>query len=193
MTPVGSTAPGSGPVFTVGHGTRTAAELAEVLREAGVTQVVDARRFPTSRRSPHLAREPLAAALREHGIGYEWQGEELGGRRSASRGGWRHRALENRAFQGYAEWMETPRFRAALEQLVNRARAGERIAIMCAETLWWRCHRRLIADALSLAGVRVVHLLDPRTAQPHALSPTVRLDEEGRQVYDVGAPRELAL
>jgi uncharacterized protein (DUF488 family) len=179
-----------GPIFTVGHGTRTVAELVGMLRAARVTVLVDVRRFPASRRSPHLAREPLAAALAAHGIRYEWQGEELGGRRSRSDLPSRHRGLENRAFQGYAEWMDTPQFRAALDGLVARARPGERIAVMCAETLWWRCHRGLIADALTLAGVSVVHLVNSRAAQPHRLNRAVRLDEEGRPIYDAGVMDE---
>ncbi len=87
--------------------------------------------------------------------------------------------------------MGTERFRAALGELVSRAGAGEEIAMMCAETLWWRCHRRLIADALTVAAVSVVHLIDARTAHPHRLSPALRLDEDGSLVYDV-APRTRA-
>lgn len=174
--------------FTVGHGTRTADELAAILRPAGVRTLVDVRRFPTSRRSPWLARERLAADLPALGIAYEWWGETLGGRRSRTGRPSRHSALRDRAFQGYAEQMETPAFRDALTRLEARARSGEALALMCAETLWWRCHRRLIADALTLRGARVVHLVDARRSEPHRLDPSARADEAGWPVYDL-APR----
>ena len=177
-------APAAATVYTVGHGTRTIADLVAVLRGADIVRLVDVRRFPASRRHPHLAREPLAEALAEAGVAYEWQGEALGGRRSRTQRPSRHPALRNQAFQGYAEHMETTEFREALERLENRAREGETLAVMCAETLWWRCHRRLIADAVALDGISVLHLLAARRAEPHALHPAVRHDESGYPVYD---------
>jgi uncharacterized protein (DUF488 family) len=151
------------------------------------------RRHPGSRRHPHLARTRLERALPEGGIAYEWRGEDLGGRRTPPPSGRpRHHALRVASFRAFADHMDTPAFRAALEQLARDA-AGAPLALMCAETLWWRCHRRLIADALALRGVEVVHIIPPHTLQAHPLHEAVRADESGRPVYDVGAGPPLAL
>jgi uncharacterized protein (DUF488 family) len=177
-------------LFTVGHGTRTTDELAAVLRSAGVELLVDVRRFPGSRRNPHLSREALAADLPERGLEYQWWGEELGGRRRALKTGSRHPAWRNDAFRAYADYTDTPEFRAALVALLDLAGA-QPTAVMCAETLWWRCHRRLIADAATARGADVVHLLDVGQRQPHAPSPAMRIGDDGWPVYDVDAQREL--
>ena len=171
-------------VFTVGHGARSADALIAVLQSARVSTLVDVRRFPGSRRHPHFAREALTASVPAAGISYEWQGEALGGRRSA-RTPSRHTALLNEAFGGYADHMDTAEFRNAVDELGSRARAGERLAVMCAETLWWRCHRSFVADAFVCRGVDVVHLTDLGRSQPHRLRPTARCDEDGWPVYDV--------
>jgi uncharacterized protein (DUF488 family) len=172
-------------LYTVGHGTRSTDELLTVLRSGGVGRVVDVRRFPGSRRHPHLGREPLAAALAQAGVAYDWAGEALGGRRSGVEPS-RHPALRNAAFRAYADHMDTPEFREALNRLLDEVRTGPPPAVLCAETLWWRCHRRLIADAAVLVGTPVTHLLDERTSKPHELSRDARPDEQGRPVYDVG-------
>jgi uncharacterized protein (DUF488 family) len=173
-------------VFTVGHGTRPIQELVGVLSEAGVTRLVDVRRFPGSRRHPHFAREALEGTLPAHGIAYDWRGEELGGRRSRQEIGrpTRHPAWKNDGFRNYADYMDTREFQAALGRLMGDAES-EALAVMCAETLWWRCHRRLISDALTVAGVDVVHLIKPGESQRHKLHPALRI-EDGRPVYDVG-------
>lgn len=168
-------------VFTVGHGTRPIGAFLELLRAAGVEVLADVRRFPGSRRNPQYAQEALRAALEGAGIGYRWMGEELGGFRSPVPGS-RHTALANRAFAGYADHMDTAAFRKALERLIALARERP-TAVMCAETLWWRCHRRMIADALLAAGCEVVHLLEGGPT-PHTLHPNARI-EDGRAVYDV--------
>jgi uncharacterized protein (DUF488 family) len=180
-------------VFTVGHGTRTTDELASVLESASVGRLIDVRRFPGSRRHPHFSREALERSMPERGIRYEWWGEELGGRRSGRSKASRHVAWRNAAFQGYADYMDTERFRSALTQLEDAAQAGPPLAIMCAETLWWRCHRRLISDALHLREVEVVHLIAPGQSQPHEPHPDMRADEQRRPVYDVGATGRLEL
>ena len=173
------------PLFTVGHGTRSTAELAAVVRASGVERLVDVRRHPGSRRHPHLGRDALAVDLPALGVAYEWWGEHLGGRRRPAAGS-RHRAWRNDAFRGYADHMDTEAFRHAFGRLLVSLASAPPTAVMCAETLWWRCHRRLVADAAVLAGVEVVHLLDERTATAHPLHPAVRSDEQGRPVYDVG-------
>jgi uncharacterized protein (DUF488 family) len=154
-------------VRTVGHGTRTTDELASLLVAAGVANLIDVRRHAAGRRQPHLSRERLAADLPGRGIGYEWWGEALGGRRRAAGvtladSGWR-----TPSFAAYSAYMSTREFRTALAELENRARAGEALALMCAETVWWRCHRRLIADALVLDGIEVEHIIDRVPGRPH--------------------------
>ena len=170
---------------TVGHGRRTVDELVDLLRSGDVCRLVDVRRFPGSRRQPELSREALAPALEARGVAYEWRGESLGGRRSRAPQS-RHPAWENDAFRAYADHMDTPLFRDALSTLLTEVAEGPATAVMCAETVWWRCHRRLIADAAVLAGTPVVHLLDEGTHQPHPLHPQVRAGDDGWPVYDVG-------
>jgi uncharacterized protein (DUF488 family) len=169
-------------LFTVGHGTRSVPGLAAVVTDAGLARLVDVRRFPGSRRHPHVSRAGLERDLPPLGIAYEWC-EALGGRRNRVAGS-RHSAWRNDAFAGYADHMDSEEFRTALDDVLGRLP----LAVMCAETLWWRCHRRLIADAATLAGIEVVHLLDVGKSQPHALHPDVRSDDEGRPVYDGGQP-----
>ncbi|MBW3669848.1 MAG: DUF488 domain-containing protein [Actinobacteria bacterium] len=149
-------------LFTVGHGNRTTDELVAVLADGGVARLVDVRRFPGSRRHPHLARERLVEDLP---LAYEWWGEALGGRRKPV-AETRHPEWRNDAFRAYADWMDTPVFTDALDRLLETAAAAP-TAVMCSETLWWRCHRRLIADAALARGVDVVHLLGVGKVQPH--------------------------
>lgn len=183
-----------GPVFTVGHGTRTTEELAAILHGADATRLVDVRRFPGSRRHPHFAREALEESLPALGIEYDWRGEELGGRRSRKLdGASRHPAWRNDAFGAYADYMDTDEFRSALERLEEEVRAGTRLAVMCAETVWWRCHRRLIADALLMHGFDVVHLVGPDGASPHPPNEWARRGDDGYPIYDVGVTGELPL
>lgn len=174
-------------LFTVGHGTRTVAELAAVAASAEVTRIVDVRRHPGSRRLPHLGRDNLSVALPEHGIQYQWEGEALGGRRSR-RPESRHTAWRNASFAGYADHMKTPEFRAALLRLLDEVAAGMATAVMCSETVWWRCHRRLIADAAVLQGTPVTHLLSESNHPDHPLHPDLRRGEDGWPVYDGGQP-----
>ena len=142
-------------VYTIGHSTRSAEELLALLDEAGVELIADVRAFPSSRRHPHFTRGVLSGWLAGAGIRY-MHIAELGGRRepiSGSRnGGWRERG-----FQGYADYMQSDEFQQALVELEAAARNASS-AIMCAEAVWWRCHRRLIADALVVRGWRVEHL-----------------------------------
>jgi uncharacterized protein (DUF488 family) len=149
--------------------------------------VVDVRRHPGSRRHPHLARDALAVDLPGLGIAYEWQGEDLGGRRRRSPDS-RHPAWRNDSFRGYADWTDSETYRRAVAALLDRP---EPVAVMCAETVWWRCHRRLIADTASVRGATVVHLLDVGKTQAHPLHPALRPGEDGWPVWDVGATGEL--
>jgi uncharacterized protein (DUF488 family) len=178
-------------VFSIGHGTRSLDELVDTLAAAGVEHLVDVRRYPGSRRHPHFAGAALEVALPGYGIAYEWAGEGLGGRREPGSSDSRHRAWRVPGFRAYADYMDTDDFRGALERLENTIRTGPPTAMMCAETLWWRCHRRLIADALTIDGFEVVHLLDPTTRGAHPLHESARVDAHNRPVYDVGVTEQL--
>lgn len=172
------------PVYTVGHGARTAEDFLAVLDAARLVVLVDVRRFPGSRRHPQFGREALAATLRAAGVRYEWQGEALGGRRPR-RPDTRHGALHNASFAGYADHTDTSQFRDAVIALARRAATGERLVVMCAETPWWRCHRSFIADALVMNGCPVVHLLDVGRQQEHRMRATARRGDDGWPVYDL--------
>jgi uncharacterized protein (DUF488 family) len=166
----GTRSPGEAVIRTVGHGIRSTDRLAGLLRAAGARTVIDVRRYPTGRRQPRFAREQLQADLPALGLGYEWWGEALGGRRPMPvppdpEGPWR-----SHGFIAYAAYMRSDAFRTALAALEARARAGEALAIMCAETRWWRCHRRLIADALVFDGFAVRDLIDQAPGVEHEIS-----------------------
>ena len=176
-------------VHTIGHGTKTSAELIEMLQSAGVCRLVDVRRFPGSRRHPQFSRAALARSLRVAELDYEWRGEELGGRRKGAENS-RHPAWRNRSFRAYADHMDTAEFRAAVEA-IEEAAGCESAAVLCAETLWWHCHRRLIADALLLRGTFVEHLLSAGSAQEHPLHPAARAADDGWPVYDLGVTPDL--
>ena len=147
-------------VFTIGHGARSSEELLECLVEAGVRTLVDVRRFPGSRRHPQFGRDAVAATVEEAGIAYRHE-ERLGGRRSG--GGERFACIRVAAFRAYAAWMASDDFQAALAD----ALAQPAPCFMCAETLWWQCHRRLIAELLAARGHEVVHLMRPGHQDAH--------------------------
>jgi uncharacterized protein (DUF488 family) len=186
------TAPRSDPtrLYTVGHGTLAADDLAALLTGSGVELLVDVRSYPGSRRHPQFGRAEMERWLPEAGVAYQWE-RRLGGRRRA-RPDSPHVALRNEAFRGYADHMDGPAFGAALDAVL--AEAAERpTAVMCSETLWWRCHRRLLSDAAELTrGAEVRHLLHDRRLAPHAVTDGARV-EDGRVVYDVGGERPLPL
>ena len=159
-------------VWTVGHSTRSLPEFLAILAPYGIEAVADVRRFPGSRRQPQYNKPVLAAALHTAGIDYV-SIPALGGRRQPASGtprsAWRHRA-----FQGYADHLGSDEFAAGLFELLMLA-WGLRTAVMCAEILWWRCHRRMIADVLVSLGARVVHIRDAQTAQAHQVTVPARL------------------
>lgn len=170
----------AGVVYTVGHSTRSLDELASLLSEVGVTDLVDVRTVPGSRRNPHLARASLEDALPPRGINYTHE-PRLGGfrrpRPESPNGGWRQEA-----FRGYADHMASEEFREGLQRLLSIARVCT-ACIMCAEAQWWRCHRRLIADALSVRGFQVLHLgLGPCPVE-HDLTPFAIAGEDLQLTY----------
>ena len=164
-------------IFTIGHSTRTFAHFVAALAAARVDCIADVRRFPRSRRHPHFNIEALAQALPEAGIAYH-HFEVLGGRRSGGRGAASHNTLWREApFRNYADYAETSEFRDALDSLRGLA-AEKNVAIMCAEAVWWRCHRRIIADYLLAGGADVVHILDKGKLEPARLTEgAVRRDD----------------
>jgi uncharacterized protein (DUF488 family) len=149
-------------LFTVGHGTRPIEELVDTLTYARVATLVDVRRFPSSRRHPQFDRDALATALGDAGIDYRHE-VELGGRRSGEAGEERFSCIATPAFRSYAARMTSAAWLGAFERVL----AAPTPCVMCAETPWWRCHRRLIAELLHARGHEVVHLLAPARAQPH--------------------------
>jgi uncharacterized protein (DUF488 family) len=170
-------------IYTVGHGTLPGDGFAGLLKGAGVAQVVDVRSYPGSRRNPQYGRAELERWLPAAGVDYAWD-RRLGGRRRPAATS-PHVALRNEAFRGYADHMDSPEFRAALAELVTRADATP-TAVMCSESVWWRCHRRLLADAaVLLHGVPVVHLSHDGRVSPHQPSPEARVAGE-HLVYDLG-------
>jgi uncharacterized protein (DUF488 family) len=171
-------------LLTLGHGTASQAELLGLLVGAGVERLVDVRAHPGSRRHPHVAREAMAGWLARAGVAYRWE-PELGGRRRPAPGSVNH-ALRDPAFRGYADHMRTPAFWSALDRLLAEAAAAPTVA-MCSETLWWRCHRRLLADAAVLVrGAEVLHLDHRGRLEPHRPTDGVRRDGD-LLAYDLGS------
>lgn len=181
---------GAWELLTVGHGTLDAGALADLLRSAGVEMVVDVRSYPGSRRHPHVGREAMDRWLPDAGVRYRWE-RRLGGRRR-TRPDSPHVALRNTAFRGYADHMASDEFREGLDQVLAEA-ARRPVAVMCSESVWWRCHRRLVADAaLLLRHVEVRHLMHDGRVRPHAVTDGVRRAGD-RLVYDVGGDAPLPL
>jgi uncharacterized protein (DUF488 family) len=179
----------SATVFTFGHGTLNAEEFLRLLAGPGIDGVVDIRSFPGSRRNPQYGRQEMEQWVPAGGLGYRWI-EALGGRRRPVPGS-KHVALRNGAFRAYADHMQTPIFKDGLDELTDLV-ADAPVAVMCSESVWWRCHRRLLADHLVLVdGLEVVHIMHDGRVVPHAATDGVRLSN-GALVYDVGVPLPLA-
>jgi uncharacterized protein (DUF488 family) len=171
--------------WTVGHSTRAIEEFLGLLSGARIETIADVRSFPGSRKYPQYGREALAATLAGHGIGYDWL-PALGGRRRVSPDS-PNTAWRNASFRGYADYMSTPEFAQGLGQLMQLA-SQVRTAMMCAEAVWWRCHRSMIADALSVRGIEVVHILDAKHHVVHPMTSPARV-VQGVLTYAV-APRK---
>lgn len=183
-------------LLTYGHGTDSAERTVAILAGAGVAALVDIRTAPGSRRNPQFARVAMEDWLPAAGIGYRWE-KRLGGFRKPSAGNpdvaWREDM-----FRGYAEHMRSADFGAAVDAVLAEAVLAEaalaeggaaRLTVMCSESLWWRCHRRLLADFVSVArGVEVRHLMHDGRVEAHRPSPGLRLRADGLLVYDGGQP-----
>jgi uncharacterized protein (DUF488 family) len=159
-------------VLTIGHSAHPIDEFIGLLQAHGVSQVVDVRTIPRSRHNPQFNKNSLPDSLKKAGLGYVHL-PGLGGLRHANRDsvnrGWR-----NASFRGYADYMQTPEFEQSLEELIQLAKK-ERIAIMCAEAVPWRCHRSLIADALLVRGIRAENIMSPTRRQVHTLTPFAKV------------------
>jgi uncharacterized protein (DUF488 family) len=160
-------------IFTIGHSTRSLEAFVHLLQTYNIGLVVDVRTIPRSRHNPQFNYDTLAEALPHHGIHY-LQMKALGGLRPA-RADSPNTGWENTSFQGYADYMQTPEFVTAIQQLIDIAHDTV-TAIMCAEALPWRCHRFLIADALTVRGIAVRHILSPTSTKVHTLNPMARVE-----------------
>ena len=166
-------------IWTIGHSTRTLEEFLGLLSEYRIEAIADVRRFPGSRRYPYFASDALAATLPAHDIAYQWI-PKLGGRRKVQPGS-PNTAWRNASFQGYADYTATAEFADGLAELLKLA-ASRRTALMCAEAVWWRCHRSIIADVLKLRGIEVIHIIDATHTTVHPYTSPARI-ENGRLNY----------
>jgi len=167
-------------LFTIGHSTRSVEELIEVLQAHGIQTLVDIRSFPMSRRLPHFNREALEKSLGEAGIRYIWM-KELGGRRKKIRDDSPNVALRSPSFRNYADYMLSEDFEQAIEELLRLA-DHSRTAYMCAERLYFRCHRMLVSDWLVAHGHEVLHIDGTGPAKPHQLMDEARVID-GQVIY----------
>ena len=166
-------------VWTIGHSTRTLEEFLALLDAHRIEAIADVRHFPGSRHVPQFARENFEPALIAHGYGYAWF-EAVGGRRPTHKNS-PNTAWRNASFRGYADYMATPAFVAGFDSLLAYC-ARQRTAIMCAEAVWWRCHRSMLADAMKVRGIEVIHILDLKHSKAHPYTSAAHI-ENGQLSY----------
>ena len=166
-------------IWTIGHSTRSADEFNEILLAYQLDTLVDVRSFPGSRRYPHFNKPELAKNLEAVGIVYS-HNPQLGGRRRPSPNS-RNTAWKNPSFRAYADHMESEEFKTGIQALLKNA-SVDRTAIMCAEALWWRCHRSLISDFLKSQGIAVIHIIDAKKSEDHPYTSAARI-VAGRLTY----------
>jgi uncharacterized protein (DUF488 family) len=159
-------------IWTIGHSIRPIEDFLGLLAESRIKVVADVRSFPGSRKYPQYGKDALAATLARDSIDYHWV-QALGGRRRASPDS-PNTAWRNASFRGYADYMSSEEFEHGLAQLLKAA-SNTRTAIMCAEAVWWRCHRSMIADALCVRGIEVVHILDAKHSMAHPMTAPARI------------------
>ncbi len=186
-TPKSSVKPSHPPLYTVGHSTHPIERFLELLGEHRIALLADIRSFPSSRRWPRFNQELLAEALGRAGVEYRWL-KRLGGRRHSKRADSPHVAWTVAAFRSYADYTESAEFAAGIEELIGMA-AAMRTAIMCSEGLWWRCHRRIVSDHMTVRGWEVEHLMPDGKLTAHRL-PDFASVSDGRIIYD-GGPQPL--
>jgi uncharacterized protein (DUF488 family) len=152
-------------IWTIGHSTRTTDEFVSLLQANHIKLLVDVRSLPGSKRYPQFNKETLANSLGKVGIRYE-HFSELGGRRKATPNS-KNNAWRNESFRGYADYMDTEVFDKGVKRLLDHAADAGPTAIMCAEAVWWRCHRSLISDYLKARGIEVMHIFEANKTEPH--------------------------
>jgi len=167
-------------IFTIGHSTRTIDELCEILSTYQIVTLADVRSFPRSYKNPQFNTDVISRELMKHGIQYVWL-EKLGGRRKGLGRASKNICWKNRSFRNYADYMETEQFTEGIGQLLQLGASG-RAAVMCAESLYWRCHRSMIADLLKSKGVEVTHIFDGKHTQEHRYTECARV-VDGRLSY----------
>jgi uncharacterized protein (DUF488 family) len=160
-------------IWTIGHSTRSIEDFISLLKKNEIKLLADVRTLPGSKRYPQFNKEALAESLSARGIRYE-HFPELGGRRKINRDS-RNTAWRNASFRGYADYMETEQFQKGVERLLAFAREAGPAAIMCAEAVWWRCHRSLISDYVKASSVEVMHILDANKVEPHPFTSAARI------------------
>ena len=160
-------------IWTIGHSTRTIEEFISLSRGNGIELLADVRAWPGSKRYPQFNKDALAESLNAHGIRYE-HFPELGGKRKPNPDS-RNTAWRNASFRAYADYMETEQFQKGVKRLVDFAREAGPTAVMCAEAVWWRCHRSLISDYLKARGVEVLHVLGTNKTEPHPYTSAARI------------------
>jgi uncharacterized protein (DUF488 family) len=159
--------------WTIGHSTRNIDQFISLLEEHGIKLLADVRSLPGSKRYPQFNKEALADSLGKVGIRYE-HFPELGGRRKPRKDS-PNTAWRNESFRGYADYMETEQFHNGVKRLLDRAADAGPTVIMCAEAVWWRCHRSLISDYLKARGIEVMHILDANKIEPHPYTSAARI------------------
>jgi len=164
-------------IWTIGHSTRNIDEFISLLEENGIKLLADVRLLPGSKRYPQFNKEALAESLSARGIRYEHL-PELGGRRKPKAES-HNTAWRNASFRGYADYMETKQFHKGIERLLVLAREAGPTAIMCAEAVWWRCHRALISDYVKARDIEVMHILDANKVEPHPFTSAARIVNSG--------------
>jgi uncharacterized protein (DUF488 family) len=172
--------PAATRIWTIGHSTRTADQFIEILLAHGIGALVDVRSFPGSRRYPHFNKPELSRNLEAIGILYA-HNPSLGGRRRPSPNS-RNTAWKNASFRAYADHMESEEFKQGISELLEVTRTKQ-TAIMCAEALWWRCHRSIIAEFLKANGLGVTHIVDARKTENHPYTAAARITD-GRLSYE---------
>src|SRR5260370_19037463 len=160
-------------IWTIGHSTRSIDDFISLLEQNGIKLLADVRSLPGSKRYPQFNKETLAESLNAHGIRYE-HFPELGGRRKPEPDS-RNTAWRNASFRGYADHMEIEEFRKGVERLLELVGEAGPTAIMCAEAVWWRCHRSLTSDYLKTRGIEEVHILDANKTEPHPFTSAARI------------------
>ena len=167
-------------IYTVGHSTRTTAELCQLLSTCQVSLLADVRSFPRSRRNPQFSKEAFEPYLLKTGIRYTWL-KKLGGRRKGLGSSSPNLCWENRSFRNFADYMETSEFHEGIQELIKLA-SDETVSIMCAEALYWKCHRSMIADFLKSEGITVKHILDATHSRKHEYTQCARI-VDGKLTY----------